>query len=117
VLVSVLSQECPPGAESILFIENSKLEEWPESGFGILNYQSADLQAFFEYKKRVHNRIFLKSSLKKHHEFGVDIRTSNFSGRSKNISAQIDTCRGALFGAFGLKVPIVRDNMIELQKD
>ncbi|MFH1762064.1 MAG: hypothetical protein ABIA63_13280 [bacterium] len=105
------------GHRKIILVWNDYLEQWPDSGFGVINYESEEFCEFFNYYKRSGNELFLKEGLKKNHAKYSDIRTSNFYGWKNHIMVSVDTGKGAMFGRFGAKFHIQGEKYVSLNKD
>ncbi|MFH1762242.1 MAG: helix-turn-helix transcriptional regulator [bacterium] len=114
--VTCLAEDCKAGRKIITLIWNDNLEEWPDSGFGVIGYDTQSAKEFFRYKRRKDNLLYLSEPLKRFHYYGEDVRTSGFSGWSNNLSVYPDTGDGAMFGQFGARIYVERGKPAELQK-
>ncbi|MFH1762298.1 MAG: hypothetical protein ABIA63_14465, partial [bacterium] len=114
--ITALAREHKSGEKQMELIVNDEWQAWPDSGFGVINYESPELKESFEYKKRIANRLMLAAPLKKNHVMGADVRTSNLYAWTNSYSAEMDTGYGAMFGNYGLRFPVKRDVQAELHK-
>ncbi|MFH1759647.1 MAG: helix-turn-helix transcriptional regulator [bacterium] len=114
--ISSVLRGCKQGQKYLTVVPNSDMDQWPDSGFGVISFDNYELKEFFHYKKCENNIFHLKTPLKKSHSFGEDLRTSNFSSWTNDINVSIDT-GNAVFGQFGVKVVVKQDLIAELQKE